>query len=519
MFDDKYTNDNRDYGNGGTGKYEGTGSSSYETYEFSSDYDDYKSDMNESGSFGSGGFNGSKKPHRGPGKWIFAVAAAFIIGAAATAGVSTLRTSTKSAVSSDAMVTDKSTAKAEQDTKAAETETAADTLDSTGDTEAEDSNSDNTSLLNIASNSAVVTTDVTQVVDNVMPSIVSVYNSYTASSSMMGQRYEQEVTSTGSGIIVAKTDDELLIVTNYHVIENADELSVLFIDENTAQASVKGTDSGNDLAVIAVPLSSINSETLDKISIAKLGDSDNLKVGEPAIAIGNALGIGQSVTTGVISAVNREITTDSSTGDKGTFIQTDAAINGGNSGGALVNINGEVIGINSNKIGGSTVEGMGFAIPMSKALPIIQELMQQETKTKVDTDRQGTLGISGASVTSDISSAYGMPEGVYVAQIIDNGGAASSDLQKGDIITKINGASVSSMDELKSQLQYYEAGTTVTLTVQRENGNREYEEVSVDVTLGTQESISSQENQDNNNGYGDGSQEGNFMNPFSFWGN
>lgn len=368
-----------------------------------------------------------------------------------------------------------------------------------------------------------VVTDVTEVAENVMPSIVSVYNSFTQSTNYFGQTYSQESTSTGSGIIVGKTDTELLIATNNHVVEDADSLKVQFVDNTTGEAQLKGTDASNDLAVIAVSLDNLTDDTLGQIKVATLGDSDTLKVGEPAIAIGNALGYGQSVTTGVVSAINREITTEN--GTTNTYIQTDAAINPGNSGGALVDINGEVIGINSNKIGGTSVEGMGYAIPISKAKPIIENLMNQETKTKVDSDKQGYLGISGVSVTAQVSSAYNMPQGVYVAKLVDNGPAANSDLQEGDIITGINGSTITSMDELKSQLTYYEAGTEVTLSVKRANSENGYDESEVKVTLGSQEVIngdgqngqssqSQQSGQSQENGQGDYSEQGGSYNPF-----
>ena len=340
-------------------------------------------------------------------------------------------------------------------------------------------------------------TELTRVVDKVMPSIVSVYNDFTEEvQNFYGQTFTRQGESTGSGSIIGKTDTELLIVTNNHVVEGADNLRVLFIDQETCDAEIKGTDPSNDLAVIAVSLDKIKNTTLGQIKVATLGNSDNLKIGEDVIAIGNALGYGQSVTTGIVSANNREISDDTITG---TFIQTDAAINPGNSGGALVNINGNVIGINSSKIGGDVVEGMGFAIPITRAIPIIGELMNRETLTKVDEAEQGTIGISGATVTADVSKAYNMPAGVYVAQILENGGAANSDLQEGDIITAINGQSISTMEELQKMLQYYKAGTEVTLTVQRQNGKGAYEEAQIKVTLGTRASIENQPQQDQQN--------------------
>lgn len=350
-------------------------------------------------------------------------------------------------------------------------------------------------------------TELTKVVNKVMPSIVSVYNDYTQQvQTFFGETYTMEGQSTGSGIIIGKTDDELLIVTNNHVVEGADNLRVLFIDEETCDAELKGTDANNDLAVIAVSLDSIKDTTLNEIKVATLGNSDALRIGEDVIAIGNALGYGQSVTTGIVSANNREINDDTITG---TFIQTDAAINPGNSGGALVDINGNVIGINSSKIGGSTVEGMGFAIPISKAIPIIEKLMSRETLSKVSEEEQGTIGISGATVTSSVSKAYNMPVGVYVAQIIEGGGAASSDLHEGDIITALNDQAVSSMEDLQNLLQYYKAGTEVALTVQRQDGQGSYAEATVMVTLGTRASIQSQQSgQEQEQEQGNGGQAG-----------
>lgn len=352
----------------------------------------------------------------------------------------------------------------------------------------------------IIADAATPDTSLTRVVDQVMPSIVSVYNDFTEEvQNFYGQTFTRQGESTGSGIIIGKTDKELLIVTNNHVVEGADNLRVLFIDEETCDAELKGTNPSNDLAVIAVPLDTLKETTQSMIKVATLGSSDNLKIGEDVIAIGNALGYGQSVTTGIVSAINREISDETITG---TFIQTDAAINPGNSGGALVNINGHVVGINSSKIGGSTVEGMGFAIPISRAIPIIEELMNRDTLTKVDESEQGTIGISGLTVTSDVAKAYNMPTGVFVSQIIENGGAAGSDLQEGDIITAINGQEITSMEELQKQLAYYKAGTEVTLTVQRQDGKGSYAETSVKVTLGTRESIQNQGQQGAPDGQG-----------------
>ena len=345
--------------------------------------------------------------------------------------------------------------------------------------------------------SAATVTDVSDVVEAAMPSIVSVYNNYvTTQMDWYGRLYSRDATATGSGIIVAQTDDELLIVTNNHVVADAESLEVQFINEATAEASIRGTDEDNDLAVITVKLADIDEDTMNSISIAIIGDSDSLRIGEPAIAIGNALGYGQSVTAGVISAVNREMQLSETESGTTTFIQTDAAINPGNSGGALLNIRGEVIGINSNKIGGNAVEGMGFAIPISRAEPIIEHLMNKEVRDKVPEEEQGYLGINGVSVTAQVASAYNMPRGAFVAEIMENGGAADSELQKGDIITAVNGEKVKDMDELKEQLSYYRAGEEITLTVQR-TSNNSYEEYEVKVTLGDRSVIEEYEKQHN----------------------
>lgn len=334
------------------------------------------------------------------------------------------------------------------------------------------------------------TTDVTEVVKKVMPSVVSVNNKYIETTSFFGQQYNSEGEASGSGIIVGQNDSELLIATNNHVVESAEELTVQFADGSQSQAQIKGTDADKDLAVIAVQLSDISSDTMSSISIATLGDSNALTVGEPVIAIGNALGYGQSVTTGVVSALNRAIASDGSqnvqTGtdtEVNTFIQTDAAINPGNSGGALLNIHGEVIGINSNKIGGSTVEGMGYAIPISDAKPIIENLMTKQTRLKVNEDSKGYLGITGIDVVAEYSEIYGMPQGVYVSSVTEGTGAAQAGLVKGDIITGLNGEEIKSMEELENELSYYAAGTTVELTIMQGSPTG-YQAKTVQVTLG-----------------------------------
>lgn len=334
----------------------------------------------------------------------------------------------------------------------------------------------------LATNVTYVESDVSDVVEKVMPAMVSIVNNFTETANVFGQQYTQEEAASGSGIIVGKTDDELLIVSNNHVVESADTLTVTFIDGSEAQAQVKGLDSDMDLAVIAVSLNDLSDDTKNAITVATLGSSDDLKLGEPVIAIGNALGYGQSVTNGIVSALNREITLEN--GATGTFIQTNAAINPGNSGGALLNMNGEVIGINSNKIGGTTVEGMGYAIPITSASPIIADLMERQTRTKVAEDEVGYIGISLQEVTSQISQMYNMPEGIYVVSVEEGSAAANAGIMKGDIITKFDGSSISSYSDLQKTLQYYAAGDSATITVQRPQ-NGEYVSIELNLTLGS----------------------------------
>lgn len=338
-------------------------------------------------------------------------------------------------------------------------------------------------ILSESGSVSAVVTDVTGIVEQVMPAMVSILNNYTERTSYFGQTYTQQEQASGSGIIIGENDTELLLVTNYHVIEQADSLEVTFVNEKTAEAVVKGTDESMDLAVIAIPLKELDRDTVDTIAIATLGDSDALSIGEPAIAIGNALGYGQSVTTGVISALNRML--ESSDGsNSGPFIQTDAAINPGNSGGALLNIKGELIGINSNKIGGSRIEGMGYAIPISAAKPILSDLMSRETRFKVSDENRGYLGITGINITEVEAQMYGMPQGVYINQVLENAAAAKAGLKKGDIIVKIGEQDIKSMSDLKEELEYYEAGSEVTFTVmQMHDGG--YASTQIRVVLGS----------------------------------
>ena len=335
---------------------------------------------------------------------------------------------------------------------------------------------------------SAVVTDVTQVVEAVMPACVSITNNFTQTvQDFWGQTYSQDETASGSGIIIGENEQELLIVTNNHVVDSTEQLYVQFIDGETVEAQVKGTDASADLAVVAVKLDTIANSTKQEICIARMGDSDSLKIGEPAIAIGNALGYGQSVTTGVISALNRKI--ENSNSEEGTsLIQTDAAINPGNSGGALLNMRGEVIGINSNKIGGSSIEGMGYAIPISTARPIIEDLMERQTRTKYSEEERGYLGISCINVTSDLSENFSMPQGIFVAQVYSGTGAEAAGLVRGNIVVAFDGVTVQNQEELTKQMQYYKAGESVEITIMVNSANG-YQQKNVTVTLSSYDQI------------------------------
>lgn len=343
--------------------------------------------------------------------------------------------------------------------------------------------------------------DVSDIAEATMPSIVSITNKSVQEVQSYfdmfgrGGGMQQEVESCGSGIIIGQNEEELLIVTNNHVVADADTISVGFIDNQAYEATVKGTDSDNDLAVIAVKLSDISEDTMNQIKVASIGDSDSLKVGEQVVAIGNALGYGQSVTTGIVSAVDRQVGDSES---ENGFIQTDAAINPGNSGGALLNMKGEVIGINSAKLASTEVEGMGYAIPLSTASPIIEDLMNRTTREKVSEDQASAIGISGENVDSSISQAYGIPQGVLVAEVTPGGAAEQAGVIAGSVITKFDGTSVSTIEELKSLLQYYAAGETVDMVVKIAD-NGEYVEKTVSITLGKAQNVTSgNENQQGN---------------------
>lgn len=334
-----------------------------------------------------------------------------------------------------------------------------------------------------------VTDDVSGMVESVMPSMVSIVNNYVSTGmNFWGQTYKEPGVSSGSGIIVGTTDEELLIATNNHVVEDAQTLDITFIDNSTVQAVIKGVDTDMDLAVVAVPISSLSEDTLNSITVARLGDSDSLKLGMPVVAIGNALGYGQSVTNGIISALDREMT--SQDGSTGRYIQTNAAINHGNSGGALLNINGEVIGINVARIddGAVSVEGMGYAIPISAAIPIIEDLMERQTRIeKVEESEKGYMGITMQTVTEEYSQMFGFPKGVFVREVTEGSAAEAAGIQVGDVIVKFDGQRISSSTDLQETIQYFRAGETVIITIKRaEDGG--YATYDLEITLGARPS-------------------------------
>ena len=358
-----------------------------------------------------------------------------------------------------------------------------------------------TSSLTTSSSGSTASADVSAIAASCLPSVVSITNKGVSEVRTMFGTYQQDTESSGSGIIIGENDTELLIVTNYHVVSGSNELSVVFsYDEDSdnpslVSAKLKGYDSDKDLAVISVALSDITDDMKSQIKIATIGDSSSLQLGQEVVAIGNALGYGQSVTTGIISALNREVsvTNDDGTSITNKLIQTDAAINPGNSGGALLNMNGELIGINSVKVASSSVEGMGYAIPISDVQSIIEELMLKETRDVVDESEQGYLGIGGTDVTSDISSTYDMPVGIYINTIYDNSPAGTAGLTKGDIITKFDGQTVKGMSELKTLLTYYKAGETINVTAMVPGSNG-YTEQTFSLTLASKDVFGSDAN-------------------------
>lgn len=350
------------------------------------------------------------------------------------------------------------------------------------------------------SDTSTGTYTVSQVSDNAMPSMVAITIEGVEQVQSMFGTYEQPVQGSGSGVIVGQNDDELLIATNNHVVEGADKVSVVFVDEEAVEASVKGTDVDNDLAVVAISIKSIKDDTLKKIKVATLGDSDSLNLGEGVVAIGNALGYGQSVTDGIVSALGRTLEAqDEATGETHTYndlIQTNATINPGNSGGALLNMKGEVVGINQAKASGTSVEGMGYAIPITKAEPILKNLMSLDTRTKVSDNDASYLGIeSNANVTQEMNETYGIPIGVFVSNVIDDGPADKAGIKAKDVITSFDGRKITTMADLQNALAYYKKGEKVEVVVQRNSGE-DYKEHKISVTLGDKAEMEKKQQQD-----------------------
>ena len=370
------------------------------------------------------------------------------------------------------------------------------------------------------------TTDITQVAKNAMPSIVAITNRGVeeVQSMFFGQTYQQQTESAGSGVIVSQNETELLIATNNHVVEGAQELSVCFTvdakdpEDAVVKAQTKGTDPSHDLAVIAVNLADIPEEVKSQIKVIPQGDSEDLEMGQQVVAIGNALGYGQSLTVGYISALNREVTVDEVTN---SMIQTDAAINFGNSGGALLNTAGELIGINSVKAAQAGVEGMGYAIPTNTAMPILNELMNRQTRTEVDASKMGYMGVTPRDVSEEAKEVYNMPAGAFVYEVEEGSPAEAAGIKKGDIITKLDGQTVSSKDDLFDRMNYYEAGETIDVIVAAAEGG-DYVERTVSVTLGERPADAStgtqqpsQENPDSIPQEGYGQEDDGYMgNPF-----
>ena len=340
---------------------------------------------------------------------------------------------------------------------------------------------------------------VSEVAANAMPSLVTISTmTVEEMRNFFGGTQQYEVQGAGTGVIVGENDKEILIATNYHVVEGASSLSVGFIDEHSVEAAVKGSDVNNDLAVVAVKLSDIPDDTMEQIKIATIGDSDTLQLGDQVVAIGNALGYGQSVTSGYVSALDRDLTLtygDGTTIQSTGLIQTDAAINSGNSGGALLNMKGELIGINEAKSSGSSsgasVDNIGFAIPIDKAQGSLQEMMNMETRERVDADQASYIGIRGGDVSSEAIQLYNVPAGVVVTDVVENGPAADAGIEAGDIITELDGRTISGMSQLQQTLEYYAAGEKVDVVIQR-SGDNGYEAQTVSITLGAAKDMQNQ---------------------------
>jgi serine protease Do len=515
------------YSSQGGGTYSGQGNYGYGSYGYGQNYGQ--------GTYTNNGsqFNMNGSPDKKPKKHINKVAVkavalvlvGVLAGSLVTYGLNNGRSSSDQASAeteskgdekvtlkkSDSSTQDNSKAEAKSDTKT-ETAEGKKTSDSTSKTTQTTGSSTDMSVSDIAT--------------KCLPSVVAITNKGTTEIRSMWGNFTQDSESSGSGVIIGETDSELLILTNYHVVEGSQQLSVVFSWEDSTNkndassadiitAQVKDYDEDSDIAVISIPMSELSSDTRSKITVATVGESTSLKLGQQVVAIGNALGYGQSVTTGIISALNREISIQNDSGATITnkYIQTDAAINPGNSGGAMFNMKGELVGINSAKISSSSVESMGYAIPISDVMDKVETMMNQTTKQVVSEDKRGYLGVSIIDVTSDISSSYGMPEGVYISAVSSGSGAATAGLTKGDIITGINGKKVTTTAELKSYLSYYAVGDTVTVTIERP-GDNGYTSKSVDVKLTaaskeTKESESSaQSGTDNSGNSGDSGSNG-----------
>lgn len=507
--------------------YTGQGYGSYNSYSGQGNYGygNYGTNQNAGNTYGSpyinngvpGGNGGSGKKHNKKhhisGKFMRMVAlvlAGILVGSLVTYGFSRGRQAASAQNEESSSESEKATLHKSDDSDAvAKSDENAGKDDTSKDTSKKSDSAENT----VQTTGTDSEMSVSEIATKCMPCVVAITNKGTTEIRSMWGNFTQDSESSGSGVIIGETDSELLILTNYHVIEGSKSLSVVFSwedstdkdDANSADiitAQVKDYDESNDIAVISIPMSELSEDTKNKISVATVGDSKNLELGQQIVAIGNALGYGQSITTGIISALDREIEIQNDSGNTVTnkYIQTDAAINPGNSGGAMFNMKGELVGINSAKISSDSIEGMGYAIPISDIMDKVETMMNQETKAVVEESKRGYLGVSIVDVTSDISSAYGMPQGVYISAVTTGSGAEAAGLTKGDIITGINGKTVTTTSELKNYLSYYAVGDNVTITIERQ-GDSGYVSKSVDVKLSAApaESSTSQETQDSQN--------------------
>ena len=507
--------------------YTGQGYGSYNSYSGQGNYGygNYGTNQNAGNTYGSpyinngvpGGNGGSGKKHNKKhhisGKFMRMVAlvlAGILVGSLVTYGFSRGRQAASAQNEESSSESEKATLHKSDDSDAvAKSDENAGKDDTSKDTSKKSDSAENT----VQTTGTDSEMSVSEIATKCMPCVVAITNKGTTEIRSMWGNFTQDSESSGSGVIIGETDSELLILTNYHVIEGSKSLSVVFSwedstdkdDANSADiitAQVKDYDESNDIAVISIPMSELSEDTKNKISVATVGDSKNLELGQQIVAIGNALGYGQSITTGIISALDREIEiqNDSGNTDTNKYIQTDAAINPGNSGGAMFNMKGELVGINSAKISSDSIEGMGYAIPISDIMDKVETMMNQETKAVVEESKRGYLGVSIVDVTSDISSAYGMPQGVYISAVTTGSGAEAAGLTKGDIITGINGKTVTTTSELKNYLSYYAVGDNVTITIERQ-GDSGYVSKSVDVKLSAApaESSTSEETQDSQN--------------------